>query len=426
METAPEYTFDLIVAGGGTAGAAAALSAAREGLSVLLVEAAGALGGAAVNCLVNPFMSAVAKIGGEQVHLCRGLYFEIAKALDDDNVFFPPHASTWFSEETLKVVLDRKMSESGVRVLLHATLCGARTEGRVLKSVSVATVGGVREFRARAFIDATGDAMLAHYAGCPCQVGRGEDALCQSLTLNFRICNVDTDAFWRTRDEINALFRKFRADGRLSCNRRGLLVFRTVIPGVLHFNQTSVIGIDPTDPFALSAAEAEARGQVVELFHFLKGNVACFRNASLAGTASAIGVRESRRIEARHMLTEEEVLAGVRFEDGIAACNYPIDIHSPTDSSCRQTMLPEGTYYTIPYRSLLPRPLDNLVVAGRCVGATHEAQASLRIMPACIAMGEAAGTAVALALGAGRHPADVDVAALRKRLVEKGAFVGQP
>ena len=421
-------TFDLIVVGGGQAGCAAALAAARDGLSVLLVEASGALGGSATNCLVNPFMPYTTKVeeNGEKKRLAlsAGIFAEISKALDEDGLFSDPKESTTFNEESLKVILDRKMAEAGVRVLFHATLCGVKSDGRRLVSVSVATVGGVLTFGAATFVDATGDATLAAYAGVPFRLGRPADSLCQPMTLCFRVCNVDTEAAWKSWNDIQTLYKKLQAEGKITNPRENVLIFATRIPGILHFNTTRVVKHNPTDAFSVSEAEAIAREQVVEMVRFLKENFAAFKNASLVSTAASIGVRESRMVEARHVLTQEELVAGTHFEDGVAAGNYDIDIHSPDGSGTSHYYFPDGVYYTIPYRCLLPKDFDNLLVAGRSIGATHEAQASIRIMPICICLGEAAGTAAALAKKAGVDAADVDTDALRRRLREKGAFVG--
>ncbi len=420
--------YDLIVVGGGQAGCAAALAGARDGLSVLLVEAAGALGGSATNCLVNPFMPYTTTIeeNGEKktLALSDGLFTEFHNALNEDGIFSEAKEWATFNEESLKVILDRKMAEAGVRVLFHATLCGVRTEGRRIVSASFATVGGVFTFEAETFIDATGDATLSVYSGVPTRLGRPADSLCQPMTLCFRVCNIDVEDFWKHHKEINDLYKKLQAEGKIKNPRENVLVFPTRIPGVLHFNTTRVVKHDPSDAFSVSEAEAMAREQVLEMVRFLKENFACCRNAYLISTAASIGVRESRMIEARHVLDQGEIVAGTHFEDGIAAGNYDIDIHSPDGSGTSHYYFPAGVYYTIPYRCLLPKDLDNLLVAGRCIGATHEAQASIRIMPICICLGEAAGTAAALAKKAGVAVADVDTDALRRRLREKGAFVG--
>ena len=420
--------YDLIVVGGGQAGCAAALAGARDGLSVLLVEAAGALGGSATNCLVNPFMpySTTIEENGEKkdIALSDGLFTEIHDALNEDGLYSEARSWIAFNEESLKVILDRKMAEAGVRVLFHATLCGVRTEGRRIVSASFATVGGVLTFEADSFVDATGDATLSVYAGVPCRLGRPADSLCQPMTLCFRVCNIDVEDFWKHHKEINDLYKKLQAEGRITNPRENVLVFGTRIPGVLHFNTTRVVKHNPTDAFSVSEAEAIAREQVLEMMRFLKANFDCCRNAYLVSTAASIGVRESRMIEARHILDQDEIVAGTHFDDGIAAGNYDIDIHSPDGSGTSHYYFPPGVYYTIPYRCLLPKDLDNLLVAGRCIGATHEAQASVRIMPICICLGEAAGTAAALAKKSGVPVADVDTDALRSRLREKGAFVG--
>lgn len=420
--------FDLVVVGGGQAGCAAALAGARGGLSVLLIEAAGALGGSAVNCLVTPFMSFLTKIteNGEEktLALSQGIFSEMLAAYKEDGLY-SESKDTWnINEESMKLILDRKMKEAGVTVLFHATLCGVARDGRSVKSVSVATVGGVLEFEADTFIDATGDATLAAYSGVAFRLGRPADSLCQPMTLCFRLCNLDTEAVWKAHDEIQKLYRKFQDEGKIKNPRENVLIFNTRIPGVLHFNTTRIVKHNPTDAFSVSEAEAMAREQVLEMYRFLKDNFEGCRNAKLMMTAASIGVRESRMIEARHVLTQEELVAGTHFPDGIAAGNYDIDIHSPDGGGTSHYYFPPGVYYTIPYRCLLPREFDNLLVAGRSVGATHEAQASIRIMPICVCMGEAAGTAAAMAKETGVAAADVDTDALRAKLLANGAFVG--
>ena len=425
--TTPE-TFDLVIVGGGQAGCAAALAGARGGLSVLLVEASGALGGSAVNCLVTPFMPYTTKVTENGVEktlaLSQGIFTELLSAIQKDGIFGEAKSTHDINEESLKVILDRKMREAGVRVLFHATLCGVKTEGRRVRAVSVATVGGILEFAAGTFIDATGDATLSAYAGVAFRLGRPEDSLCQPMTLCFRLGNVDVEALWKARGDIQKLYRRFQEEGKIRNPRENVLMFSTRLPGVVHFNTTRIVKHDPTDAFSVSEAEAQAREQVVEMFRFLKDNVDCCRNAELLMTAPSIGARESRMIEARHVLTQDELVAGTHFPDGIAAGNYDIDIHSPDGGGTSHYYFPAGVYYTIPFRSLLPREYDNLLVAGRCIGATHEAQASIRIMPICICMGEAAGTAASLAKETGVAAADVDTGALRALLRRNGAFVG--
>lgn len=412
--------YDLIVTGGGLTGCAAAVAAARRGLSVLLVEKSGALGGAAVLNLVNPFMPNRTKIDGALTELSQGLYAELKKRLSDMGAINGPT----FHEEYLKVVLDRLCAEAGVNVLFHSMLVSADVKAGMVGAISVANKAGVQAYEARFFIDATGDADLAVLCGCPYRLGRPEDGLCQPMTLCFRVVNVDLEAYKRVRATISPRYQAAQRAGKIKNPREDVLIFHTLVGGMLHFNSTRVVKLDPTDPFDLSRAEREAREQVLELFRFMKENIEGFENADLAFSATEIGVRESRMIDGKHVLTAEEMKACTRFDDAIAAGNYDIDIHNPAGSGTSHFYFPEGHYYTIPYRSLQPKGAVNLLVAGRSISATHEAQASVRIMPICITMGEAAGAAVAVAKQQGRKTTDVDVKALQKTLRDAGAFLG--
>ena len=420
--------YDLLVVGGGQAGCAAALAGARKGLRVLLAEASGSLGGSATVCLVNPYMpytTVVEEDGKERrLELSAGIFREIHEELNRDEIYGYKGKGPDFHEETMKVLYDRKMQEAGVEVLFHATLCGAETEGRRIQSVTFATVGGLYTFTADTYVDATGDATLSVMSGCSCRLGRPKDSLCQPMTLCFRIGNIDMESYKKHHAEISPLYKKLQAEGKLKNPREDVLIFPTRIPGVLHFNTTRVVRLNPTDPFDVSRAEREAREQVVEMVAFLRENFEAFAHADLLMTAASIGVRESRMLNARYVVTGEELLAGTHYEDGIAAGNYDIDIHSPDGTGTSHHYFPKGVYYTIPYRSMLPQELDNLLVAGRSIGATHEAQASIRIMPICTCLGEAAGVAAAVAHQDGVDVADASAEKIRTLLREAGAFVG--
>lgn len=421
--------FDLVVVGGGQAGCAAALAGAREGLSVLLVEASGALGGSAVTALVNPYMPWQTKVtdadGKERIlELSAGIFHEMYEALCEDGLYSPPEKSAVFHEESMKIIYDRKMAEAGVNVLFHAMLCGVKTEGRKIKSISVATIGGVYEFEAESFVDATGDATVAAYSGAGFRLGRPADSMCQPMTLCFRVGNLDVHDIWAHGKEVHKLYVEQQAAGKIKNPRENVLVFGTRIPRVTHFNTTRIVRHNPTDPFSVSKAEALAREQVLEMVTLLRENFEWAKDAQLLNTASTIGTRESRMIEARHELTAEELVACTKFADGIAAGNYDIDIHSPDGAGTSHYYFPAGQYYTIPYRSMVPVAFDNFLVAGRSIGATHEAQASIRIMPICCCLGEAAGIAAAVAKEKGVLVADVDVEQLRLRIRARGGFCG--
>lgn len=278
------------------------------------------------------------------------------------------------------------------------------------------------EIGASYFIDATGDADLAVLCGCPYHLGREEDHLCQPMTLCFRLGNVDLEAYQRARSTINPLYQKFQAEGKIKNIREDVLIFSTMLSGMLHFNSTRIVRKNPVDAFDITAAEIEAREQVFELYHFLKDNIDGFQNAELVMTAMQTGARESRMIDGDYVLTGSDLVSCARFEDAIAAGNYDIDIHNPEGSGTSHYYFPEGQYYTIPYRSLIPKGTENLLAAGRCISSTHEAQASYRIMPICSTLGQAAGTAAALASRRRTGVRDIPVRDLQRLLKEDGAF----
>ncbi len=417
--------YDLIVAGGGFAGCAAAISAAREGLQVLLIEQANCLGGAPSNCLVNPFMPYSTKINGQRTALCKGLFQEItdrlAKFTQDHDVALD---ETIFSEEYLKVILARMAQDAGVELLFRSYLAGVKAENGTVASVTVVNKSGSMELTANYFIDATGDADLAAMAEFPFHLGREEDSLCQPMTLCFRIGNVDLEGYRQTKAQITPLYQEWKQQGKLNNPREDVLIFPTVLEGVLHFNSTRIVKLNPTDALDLTKAEILAREQALELFLFLKENFGCFKNSHLLSTAAQIGVRESRMIDGEYILTGKDLVECRKFEDAIALGNYDIDIHNPEGEGTSHYYFKEGEYYTIPYRSLIPQASRNLLVAGRCISADHEAQASIRIMPIVCCIGEAAGLAAVQAKNADIPVGKVDTEKLREKLLQNGAELG--
>lgn len=416
--------YNLIVAGGGLSGVAAAVSAAREGLSVLLVEKSGCLGGAISNNLVYPFMPYWTKQkDGNDVgkkYLSKGIFKEMK---DRHDKYVDDCKDHEFNSEYLKIVLDDLTSDAGVEVLFHAVVYEVKSNNRQISSVEITAKAQKFSVEADFFIDATGDGDLFYLAGCDYQLGRESDSLCQPMTTCFRMSGVDLDLFTEERPRLQELYKEKQAKGEITNPRENILVFFGVGEDVLHFNTTRVIKLNPTDPFDVSKAEVIARKQIHELIVFLKENSGAFVESALISVAVNIGVRESRKLKGVHILTGDELIACTRFEDSIALGNYDIDIHSPTGTGTSHRYFGEGEYYTIPYRSLLPKEYDNLLVAGRCISATHEAQASVRIMPICCCMGEAAGTSVAIAHKTNKNVHTVDVKALQGKLKENGAVL---
>ena len=412
--------YDIAVIGGGFAGTAAALAAARNGAKVILVEKANCLGGAATNCLVTPFMPYRTEINGESVALSAGIFKEIHQKLEERNAM----RRESFLEEELKYVLQEMVEKEGIDLIFHAYIFAAKRQDSKVCSISLATRSGVLDLEADYFIDATGDAQLAYLADCPTVLGREPDHLCQPMTLCFRLGNVDVGAHLASRPRLKAAHAEALAAGELINPRENILVFRTPIPNVLHFNTTRVVKLDPTSPEEITKAEIIARKQVYEIYEFMKKHSDGLENSFLMMTAAEIGVRESRMIVGDHVLTEQDCVNLTKFEDSIAACKYSIDIHNPEGTGTYIFKFPQGEYYTIPYRSLIPKDADNLLVAGRCISTDHVAQSSYRIMPTVCCLGEAAGVAAALAKRDGVGVREINVTELQTTLKNSGAFIG--
>ena len=415
--------YDLCVIGSGFAGTAAAIAAARCGASVLLVDKSSALGGAAVNCLVNPFMKYWMLVDGEKFYLSRGIFLEVVDELAKRKASTDERRDG-FSEETLKRILYELTEEAGVDLLFHAYLFKVNKTNDRINSVSVATVGGEMVIEADYFIDATGDAQLSFLAGCETTLGREPDHLCQPMTLNFRVANVDVERFLASKEALNKKYAEYLNAGKFINPRENILVFKTPHNGVLHFNTTRVVKKDPTNAIEVTEAEIIARKQVYEVFDFMKEHADGMENAYLLMTAPEIGVRESRMIIGDYILTEADCKSLQKFDDAIAACNYDIDIHNPEGTGTSHYYFKDGDFYTIPYRSLIPKGICNMLVAGRCISSDHGAQASYRIMPTVCTIGEAAGTAIAIASKDGVTTREIDIKKLQKTLKDNGAYIG--
>ena len=313
--------------------------------------------------------------------------------------------------------------DAGVDVLFHTTLYDISKLDRKIESIKVIAGSQKLVFEADYFIDSTGDGNLFYMAGCDYMLGRESDNLCQPMTTCFRMSGVDMELFYSEIDMIQKMYKEYQNAGKISNPREDVLFFTGIGDGIVHFNTTRIVKLNPTDPFDLSRAEIAARKQIAEIVKFFKEVSPAFKNSNIISIASDIGVRESRKLRGEHVLTVDELKNCTKFEDGIALCNYDIDIHNPAGSGTSHYFFGAGEYYSIPYRSLLPVEFDNLLVAGRCVSATHEAQASLRIMPVCACMGEAAGTAVAVARKTNTNTHTLNTNLLRKTLKENGAII---
>lgn len=449
------YTAQVTVVGGGPAGVCAAIAAARNGANTLLIESGNCLGGMATLGQVNPFMTCYDK-DGEQM-IIRGLFEEIVERLIarggalhpgdiPTNSAFTSYITvghkhvTPFDAELLKVVLDEMCTEAGVQVLFHTTFVSPVMQDNCLTGLVVMTKGGLRLVKTDMVIDCTGDADVACRSGVPCEMGDEASGRIQPVTMFFRIGNVDSakveadiarnrDNFYR-KDGVN--YRSFhwrvaeaRANGDWDLQRVSIGMFRGVREDEWNINTSRIMGVDATDPDQLSHAEIEGRQQVQQIFRFLKKYVPGCENAVLMSTPAHIGVRETRHIKGEYILKTEDVLQGALPEDSILLAANSIDVHGRFGPMSNEYVTVEnGEYYGVPYRCLVPLKVENLLVAGRCVSATSEAAGAIRVMPPCMALGQAAGTAAAQAVKTHTTPRTLDVQALRQTLRQQGAFLG--
>lgn len=415
---------DVLVVGSGSAGATAAITAAREGASVTLIERYGFMGGISTQVL-DTFYGFYTP--GEQPHKVVGgvpdlvvdALRERGKMLLRPNTYGAGQGIT-YDPETLKHVWEQMAVEAGVRILYHTFVVDALAAGDRVRGVVAVNKGGFFNLRAKVVIDASGDADVAAAVGVPFE--SAEHGPVQSLTTTFRLLNVDIErARAVKKDQLHDLMAEAIDEGYALPRREGS-VHITPLQGVMATNMTRVGEIDATDAEQLTHAEIEGRRQAFEYFRFLRDKVPGYQQAEIANLSTQIGIRESRRIFGVYRLNREDVVSARKFEDAIAQCGAPIEEHH-AGSDTRWEYLPEGETYDIPYRCLLPGRVDGLLVAGRCLSADHDAHASVRSMGQCMAMGQAAGLAAHLAASHNTTPREVSITALRERLRAIGAVL---
>ena len=425
--------FDVVVVGSGSAGSSAAIAAARGGASVLLVEKLPFMGGTSTAVLDTFYgfwtpgatpRKVVGGIGDDVVAELR----RIGAVVERPNTFGAGTGVTYHPDE-LKVAWEQLAREAGVRVLLHAFVQAAEVRDGRVGAITVATKAGLVQVEGSVVIDASGDADLCHFAGFGYELA-GDLEPAQTLTTTFRMANVDLERR-RTisKSELNARMAAAADDGYDLPRREG----SDHITPVAHMTATVMTRLESTrredgrivnaaDPWFLSEAEMAGRRQALEYVRFLVDRVPGYEAARLATFGAQLGVRETRRVYGDHRLTRDEVLEARQFDDQVGLCGAPIeDHHAGTDTTWRY--LPDGAAVGIPWRTLIVRDATNVLVAGRCFSATHEAHASVRSMAQCMAMGQAAGTGAALAVAANTAPRDLPFDRLRDRLLAGGAIL---
>ena len=445
---------DVLVVGGGPAGLGAALGAAAAGVDVILAERYGFLGGNATAALVMPLMSfhtsrpRAERTGdtrlmptdhGPGEPVIAGALKSLLERLVQAGGAIPPSLDTGyvvpFDPEVFKLVALDMLDDAGVRFLFHS-LATEVLGGGAVRGVVFATKSGPIAIEAGAVVDCTGDGDLAAAAGAPYEIGRDEDSLVQPMTLMFRMVEFDRVAFdayvkanpeqWRGVHGLWDLVRRAGETGDLDLlAREDILFFGTPHEEEVSVNSTRVTRVLGTSVWDLSYAEWAGRRQMRQIASFLRRYVPGFARAYLVQSGVNVGVRETRRIRGEYQLTAEELLEARRFEDVIARGSYPVDIHNPEGKGTVLRRLPPGAAYDIPLRCLLPRGVEQLVIAGRCISGTHEAHSSYRVMPIAMATGQAAGICAALSVRSGRRPREVPFETVQSELLRQGADLGR-
>lgn len=394
---------DIIVIGGGPAGTAAAIGAARLGKKVILLEQSAQLGGMGTLANVSIFMP---------VGNVTGIYREIIKEMLAEYLPEGHDASIapQYSPFLLRHYLNEKMKKEGVDVYFHCEFVGTIREDNCIRSVVVSTREGLKAFEGNRIIDCTGDARVAIDAGVSYRTGREEDGLTQPMTLMFMMQN--------TGKPVKPILPEgcyyYKDVGDLPQGRR--LYWEQNNDGVLLVNMSRVKA-NGADMEQVNYAETEALKQVFSIAHYLQRTG--FETYVISHIAPQTGVRETNQIVGRYTLTEEDVLKGARFPDVVAQTNYEIDIHSPDGQKTTDERQVDG--YDIPYGCMVPEcDLDNLLVAGRSISATHVAMSSTRVQATCYALGQAAGIASAISIAESVPVGEVDIKKLQEELNRQG------
>jgi len=443
-----ELKCEILVVGGGVTGIAAATAAARGGAKTILLESRPFVGGNGTTglCLHN-YVSRLGKqvvygiaqevvdrlipIGGAVGHIPYGGFVSAVTPVDGD---------------LFRIVVTQMLAEAGVEVIYGALVIDAETDSSSsVTGVTVAMKGGLRTVRAKTIVDASGDADVAALAGAPFRLGEDNTGMMQPVSMLLHFIGVDTNRAAEVLGQIApAMVTKlgYREpfpvyfDGSFGAwndivieqgifpNRDRNVFFNTVWPDRLNVNTSAVVDVDGTDPLAMSRATVELTRQCAQIGKFMKTHIPGFERSTYL-PAAIVGVRESRNIEGLYEISDDDVRAGRKFDDTVGQVCFPVDIHAPETGQATFDPIGDDGTFDIPYRAMVPKGLANVLVAGRCISASHYAHGTTRNMAPCLVSGEAAGVAAAISAKTNASVRDIDVARLQATLVERGAYLGE-
>ena len=428
--------FDVVVLGGGPAGIAAAVAAASAGRSTLLVEGYGFLGGMGTAAGVTNFCGLHANVHGEILQVVHGIADDLLDRMRRLGGLSEPHslfggkiAAQAYDNAAFKIAADDTVVASGAQLLFHARAVGvAMNSTDSIEALLVETRSGRMAIRAVNFIDCSGDGDLAAWAGSRFEKGGldGHEMLYPSTM--FRVNGVDAARAGDAWNHFGRWMEEAESKGRTFA-RRTPIIRPQKNPSEWRANVTQLANpdgtpVDATDAVQFSRAELEGRRQIVDFFSFLRESAPGFENCYILEIAPQVGVRETRRIVGEYQLTEDDVLGCASFDDNIGVNGWPVEAHVAGDIVFKWQDIPNCRGYNhLPYRMILPRGIENLLVAGRCASMTHMGQSAARVSGACFVMGQAAGSAAALAIASGSRARDIDVGRLQSILKRDGVFL---
>ena len=421
------YRADCCVVGGGPAGAAAAVNAAKKGAKTVLVERGIALGGLQTLGLVLPFMPTFAP-GSDTPYVQR-----VKTKMKEHGIEMSDGVTGygWTNPEVLALVYDELCAEAGAEVLYHTVLVDTIMEEKKIKYCVVQNIAGLAAIAADVFIDASGDALLARLAGVQTEKGSDKTKRNQPMSFRFEMGGIDLDALYQydavelqdtwcktkppyfeiaearnrtIRYKLEDFFQRGVASGELQKEDAEYMQAFTIIgkPGTMSMNCPELpVQFSATEPLSYSRAVSYGRAMIHRLSQYLIRHMPGFEHAYVSREAAMLGARESWRIRGKYYLTEDDYHQQSRFPDAVARTAWYIDAHGERVDA----KLPKGAFYEIPYRSLVTENVPNLLVAGRCISASFILQASMRIQPTCMSIGEAAGVAAAWGL---KHQVEVN------------------